>query len=144
MSTILLSHPFWSWVLVRINQDSVAERSASIIDPEPLIHNYCSLTSNGLVLYEEVNGAASHIRLNYLWKCWRVLVSSMVCVIKRNVLSLGENMWKRDYCCDSFHFIFKTYNVYAVLIYFPCTITWSPSDSFLLIMLYIKAKNDQN
>lgn len=61
---------------MRINQDSVAERTASIIDPEPLIHNYFSLTTSGLVLYEELNGSASHIGLNYLlkmcvWFCLR-------------------------------------------------------------------------
>lgn len=47
-----------------INQDSVAERTPSIIDPEPLIHNYCILTTHGSVFYEEVNGSASHVRQN--------------------------------------------------------------------------------
>lgn len=152
---ILLPHPFWSWVLVRINQDSVAEHTASIIDPEPLIHNYCSLTTNGLVLYEEVNGSASHIRLNYLWKSVCVSVCSQACVfIKRNVaVTCGSMIAFMAFSIFIFNHHVHTYfeGVSRFDLFFPCIINWSLPEIFPLIISWmstfvymIKAKNDQN
>lgn len=55
----------------RINQDSVAEHTASIIDRRLLVHNYCGLTRGSRLLDEDGNRRhASNWELMVKWAIW--------------------------------------------------------------------------